>query len=135
MSRMSHSLSFRKVKAHSNIKGNVKADMLAERGQYEVCKVGRYSAVLENVSPSVQFHNSPSKHFNSENISAPSTNLDERNNKHETSITPNFSEINLDSTSARNLFGSDSTLSSCSSNQSSPWIFPLGLEDYDKCEV
>jgi ribonuclease HI len=130
------SLSFQKVKAHSNIKGNVKADMLAERGQYEVCNVGRYSAaVLENISPSVQFHNSPSQHSNSENISAVSTNLDKGNNKHETFIIPNFSEINLNSPSARNRFGSDSSLSSCPSNQSSPWIFPLGLEDYDKCEV
>jgi hypothetical protein len=90
------SLSFQKVKAHSNIKGNVKADMLAERGQYEVCNVGRYSAaVLENVSPSVQFQNSPSQHSNSENISAVSTNLDEGNNKHETFIIPNFSWILL----------------------------------------
>jgi ribonuclease HI len=34
--------SIRKVKAHAGIKGNEKADILAQMGQHQVCNSGRY---------------------------------------------------------------------------------------------
>ena len=42
------SFSFHKVKAHAGIKGNERADKLANIGQIETCAVGRYLTILEN---------------------------------------------------------------------------------------
>ena len=50
---MTHPTTFsiQKVKGPSGIKGNVKADMLAERGRFEICKTGRYLVSKNNSSP------------------------------------------------------------------------------------
>jgi hypothetical protein len=43
-----------------------------------------------------------------------------------------FSEINLDSHSATECLSNSPSTPQTSSTASSPWVFPLGLEDYDK---
>ena len=48
------SFSFNKVVAHAGVEGNERADILAKRGQMEVCNIGRYSAVLVKSLPSPQ---------------------------------------------------------------------------------
>ena len=96
------------MKAHAGIKGNVKADLLAKRGQYEVCAIGRYSADLVNPVSSLQPFNSPQKQseaknsFSLNNISKNLADMesDNKDSKHETTNNHNFSEANLDSCSS-----------------------------------
>lgn len=55
--------SFHKVKAYAGIKGNERADKLANIGQIETCAVGRYLTILENPLPSIQPSTPSSKHI------------------------------------------------------------------------
>ncbi len=68
------------MKVHAGIKGNERADKLANIGQKETCAVGRYLTILENPLPSIQ-HSTPfSKHIdvkNSPSLHSVSQKLDE----------------------------------------------------------
>ena len=55
------------MKARAGIKGNERADKLANIGQIETCAVGRYLTILENPLPSIQPSNPSSKHIDDEN--------------------------------------------------------------------
>ncbi len=100
--------SFRKVRAHSGIRGNEKAVLLAKKGQNEVCTIGRYSAVLVNSLRIAKSLNSSPKclegetFFSLNNISKNlgDEGLDDKNDKYETTNNHIFSAINLDSHSA-----------------------------------
>jgi hypothetical protein len=115
------------VKAHAGIKENEKADMLAKRGQSEVCAIGRYSAIMENSSAIQPLISSPKK-FEKKNYCSPNNfskdvagvQLDDKNTKHETTNIQNFLETNLDSQSTSPGLGSPSH--QLSSASSSPWM-------------
>jgi hypothetical protein len=134
------SFSFHKVKAHAGIKGNERADKLANIGRIETCTVGRYLKILENPLPSIQPSNSSSKNTvvkKSPSLLSVSKKLDEldlddENPKYETTDKCNFSKTNLDSPipTECNRYSPSPPLPS--SVTSSPWVYPLGIVDYDK---
>ena len=85
--------SIRKVKAHAGIKGNEKADMLAQMGQHQVCNSGRYLILPQYNLPTNCLHNS-SKSFNGVSklsLNDNSKNLEVTHIAHETSIGVQFS--------------------------------------------
>lgn len=131
------SFSFNKVEAHAGVEGNERADILAKRGQLEVCNIGRYSAILVNSLPSPQHSiSSPNKIDEKNSVSLNNISkilaemdLDDSETKYETTNNHNFSETNLNSQSTT--LGLDQS-SLPSSASSSPWVYPLGLVDYDK---
>ena len=98
------------------------------------------SAVLVNSLPIAKSLNSSPKclegetFFSLNNISKNlgDEGLDDKNDKYETTNNHIFSEINLDSHSATECLSNSPSTPQPSSTASSPWVFPLGLEDYDK---
>jgi len=134
------SFSFHKVKAHAGIKGNERADKLANIGRTETCTVGRYLKILENPLPSIQPSNSSSKNTvvkNSPSLLSVSKKLDEldlddEDPKYETTDKCNFSKTNLDSPTPTECNRYSPSPPLPSSVTSSPWVYPLGIVDYDK---
>jgi ribonuclease HI len=132
--------SFHKVKAHAGIKGNERADKLANIGQIETCAVGRYLTILENTLPSIQPSTPSSKHIdvkNSPSLHSVSQKLDELDldnkiPKYETTDNCNFSVTNLDSPPSSHCVIYSPSIPLSSTASSSPWVYPLGIEDYDK---
>ena len=124
--------SIRKVKAHAGIKGNEKADILAQMGQHQVCNSGRYFILPQSNLSTNCLHNS-SKNFNGVSklsLNDISKNLEVTHIAHETSIGDQFSNFcNLPSLQQQ-LHSSLSSPSS-SSTASDPAEYPLGLKDYD----
>ncbi len=128
------------MKAHAGIKGNERADKLANIGQIETCAVGRYLTILVNPLPSVQPSTPSSKHIDVKN--SPSLHsvsqklveldLDDKIPKYETTDNCNFSVTNLDSPASSHCLHFSPPISLPSSASSSPWVYPLGIEDYDK---
>jgi hypothetical protein len=127
------SFSFNKVVAHAGVEGNERADIF----QMEVCNIGRYSAVLVKSLPSPQHSISSPKKIvekNSVSLNNISKNLaemdfDDSEVKYETTNNHIFSSTNLNSHSTSLCLDQSPLLSSASS---SPWVYPLGLVDYDK---
>ena len=124
--------SIRKVKAHAGIKGNEKADILAQMGQHQVCNSGRYFILPQSNLSTNCLHNF-SKNFNGVSklsLNDNSKNLEVTHIAHETSIGDQFSNFcNLPSLQQQ-LHSSLSSPSS-SSTASDPAEYPLGLKDYD----
>ena len=125
--------SIRKVKAHAGIKGNEKADMLAQMGQHEVCNSGRYSILSQNNSPTNYLHNT-SKHSNLVSKISPNDNpknLEVTHIAHETSFEDQFPHFSSISPSLQQQSDS-SPLSPSKSfrSSSSPTLHPFGLTDY-----
>jgi len=96
------SFSFNKVVANAGVEGNERADMFVEKN----------SVSLNNISKSLA-----------------EMDLDDSEVEYETTNNHIFSTTNLNSHST-SLCLDQSPLSSSAS--SSPWVYPLGLVDYDK---
>ena len=102
-----------------------------------MCNIGRYSAVLVKSLPSPQHSiSSPKKIVEKNSVSLNNISkilaemdLDDSEVKYETTNNHIFSTTNLNSHST-SLCLDQSPLSSSAS--SSPWVYPLGIEDYDK---
>ena len=126
------SISIRKVKAHSGIKGNEKADKLAELGQNKVCNLGRYSILSQNNSPINRPHDN-SKNFDVVSKSSLNVNskiLEVTHIAHETSFDGQFPNYSCISPSLQQQVVSSPLSSSSSSRSSSPTLHPFGLLDY-----
>jgi ribonuclease HI len=124
--------SIRKVQAHAGIKGNEKADMLAQMGQHEVCNSGRYSNLPRNNSPTNYLRNTSK---NSNPVSKFSLNdnskkLEVTHIAHETSFQDQFPHFPSISSSLKLQSDSSPSSSSVSSTSSSPTLHPFGLTDY-----
>ena len=124
--------SIRKVTAHAGIKGNEKADMLAEMGQHKVCNSGRYSISSQNNLPINCLHDSSK---NSDLVSKCSLNHISKNLEvthfaHETSFEGQFPHFSSTPPSLRQQLNSNRSSSSSSSASSSPTLHPFGLVDY-----
>ena len=124
--------SIRKVQAHAGIKGNEKADMLAQMGQHEVCNSGRYSNLSQNNSPTNYLHNT-SKNSNPVSkfsLNDNSKNLEVTQIAHETSFQDQFPHFPSISPSLQLQSDSSPSSSSISSRSSSPTLHPFGLTEY-----
>jgi ribonuclease HI len=125
--------SIRKVQAHAGIKGNERADMLAQMGQHEVCNSGRYSISFQNNSPSNYLHNT-SKNSNLVSKISPNDNskkLEVTHIAHETPFEGQFPHFSSISPSLQQQSDSSpSSLSKSFISSSSPTLHPFGLTDY-----
>ena len=124
--------SIRKVQSHAGIKGNEKADMLAQMGQHEVCNSGRYSILSQNNSPNNYLHNA-SKNSNPVSkfsLNDNSKNLEVTQIAHETSFQDQFPHFPSISPSLQLQSDSSPSSSSISSRSSSPTLHPFGLTEY-----
>jgi ribonuclease HI len=125
--------SIRKVKAHAGIKGNEKADMLAQMGQHQVCNSGRYLILPQYNLPTNCLHNS-SKSFNGVSklsLNDNSKNLEVTHIAHETSIGEQFSNFCSNLPSLQQELHSSLSSPSSSSTASDPADYPLALKNYD----
>ena len=125
-------ISIRKVKAHSGIKGNEKADNLAELGQNKVCSLGRYSISSQNNLPINRPHDT-SKNFEVVSKSSLNNNskiLEVTHIAHETTFDGQFPIYSCISPSLHQQVDSSPLSSSSSSSSSSPTLHPFGLLDY-----
>jgi ribonuclease HI len=124
--------SIRKVKAHAGIKGNEKADVLAQMGQHKVCNSGRYFILSQNNPPTNGLCNSSKNlnvvselHLNDNSKNSEVTHID-----HETSIESHFPNYCCLSPPLQQQFHSGPPSPSSSSMSSDPAEYPLGLKDY-----
>ena len=125
-------ISIRKVKAHSDIKGNEKADNLAELGQNKVCNLGRYTILSQNILPINRPHDT-SKNFDVVSKSSLNDNskiLEVTHIAHETTFDGQFPNYSYISPSFHQQVDSSPLSSSSSSTSSSPTLHPFGLLDY-----
>ena len=125
--------SVHKVQAHAGIKGNERADMLAQMGQHKVCNSGRYSTVSQNNnSPKNYLHNIST---NSDPVTKFSLNdnskkLEVTHIAHETSFEDQFPHFSSISPSLQQQSDSSPSSSSDCSRSSSPTLHPFGLTEY-----
>ena len=121
------------MKAHSGIIGNEKADMLAQLGQHNVCKSGRYSVLSQKNSPTNCLHNS-SKNF--DGMSKLSLNDNSKNLEvtHIVPDTPSRDQFPVRAVSSpsplQQVNSSSPSSPSRFSISSSPTLHPFGLSDY-----
>jgi ribonuclease HI len=117
----------RKVKAHSGIKGNEKADNLAELGQNKVCNLGRCSILSQNNSPINRPHDT-SKNFD---VVSKSSHWRLHILLMKRLLMVSFQIVHVFHLhSISKLIQARFPFSSSSSSSSSPTLHPFGLLDY-----